>query len=141
MQISEHVFVRERKVEFMTRILVIDDDELLRQLLRDTLEQVGYEVVEAPNGREGLERFRTMRMDLVITDLTIPEKDGLETIKELRHDSPHVKIIAISGGGQSLLVRASQLGAQRVLHKPFHPWELVEAVGALVTGPTYAATV
>lgn len=125
----------------MTRILIIDDDELLRQLLRDTLEHAGYEVVEAHDGHEGLGCFRTTHIDLIITDLIMPKKDGLETIKELRQDAPLVKIIVISGSDQSLLMRASQLGVQRVLSKPFRPRELVETVGALVSVETYAATV
>ena len=125
----------------MTRILIIDDDELLRRLLRVTLEQAGYEVVEAHDGYEGLGCFRTARIDLVITDLTMPKKDGLEMIKELRQDAPLVKIVVVSGSDQSLLRRASQLGVQRVLSKPFRPRELVETVGALVSVETYAATV
>ena len=83
----------------MSKILVIDDDKNIRSLLRDFLERDGYEVMEAENGKVGLKLFRENGADLVITDLIMPEKEGIETIRELRRDFSDVKIIAISGGG------------------------------------------
>jgi CheY-like chemotaxis protein len=116
----------------MTRILIIDDDADLRTTLRDLLEHAGYEVVEVSNGREGLQRYLGASMDLVITDLLMPEQEGVETIRALRQINPQVKIIAMSGGGQTgrmdFLHVAEVLGAQRTLHKPFNRQTLLEAV-------------
>ena len=81
----------------MTRVLLIEDDDLVRATLRDALESNGYEVATATNGLDGLERFRSAPADVVVTDILMPEKEGIETIIELRRDHPEVKIIAISG--------------------------------------------
>jgi CheY-like chemotaxis protein len=114
----------------MYRILVIDDDEDMRSLLQAMLRK--YSVLQAANGREGMEVFRTHAPDLVITDLIMPEKEGIETIVELRREQPEAKIIAISGGGGCLgrdyLCFAQQLGVKRTLSKPFRPQELLQAV-------------
>ena len=82
----------------MPNILVIEDDVQVRTMLRIMLEEAGYEVQEASDGKEGLSLFRQKHFDLIITDIIMPEKDGMETIIEMRHDYPDVKIIAISGG-------------------------------------------
>lgn len=120
----------------MARILVIDDEQQPRHLLRTVLERAGYEVVEARDGNEGLERFRESPTDLIITDLLMPEKEGLETIMDVRREFPTVKIIAISGGGCSgnlnFLEIAERLGAQRTLAKPFGLQEMLHAVHALL---------
>ena len=89
----------------MARILIIDDDVQVLAMLEQTLEQEGYEIVTAANGKEGVRLYREDPSDLIITDLIItdlimPEKEGLETIMELKRDFPDVKIIAISGGGR-----------------------------------------
>jgi CheY-like chemotaxis protein len=120
----------------MARILVIDDDETVRELLRFTFEQAGYEVVEASDGDMGMQRYREQPTDLIIMDIFMPEKGGLESIMELRRDFPDVKIIAISGGGTvgsgwptiDALPLAKRLGALRTLAKPFHAQEMLEAV-------------
>jgi two-component system chemotaxis response regulator CheY len=126
----------------MARILIVDDDELVRQLLRDTLEPAGYEVMEAQNGREGLQRYRAVPADLVITDILMPAKDGLETIQDLRRDFPTAKIIALSGSGQRWLDMARQCGAQQGFEKPFRPQGILAAVQALLPDLDYdAATV
>lgn len=122
----------------MSLILVIDDDEVIRSLLRDLLERYGYEVMEAENGKIGLKLLRENGADLVITDLIMPEKEGIETIRELRRDFSDVKIIAISGGGaigaETYLQMAKSMGAHRVFGKPFQLQEMLEAIRELVDG-------
>jgi DNA-binding response OmpR family regulator len=114
------------------RILVVDDDESLRDLLKMMLRHAGYEVVTASNGIAGIKEFRAAAFDLVITDVIMPEKEGLETISDLRREFPNVKIIAMSGGGKflklDLLQVAQRLGAQRTLNKPFNQMELLETI-------------
>jgi CheY-like chemotaxis protein len=116
----------------MQRILVIDDDEQMRALLRDILERAGYEVTEAQHGLEGLKLFRARPADLVVTDLIMPEKEGVETILELRAEYPEVPIIAVSGGGRNgprdYLEIAARLGARRTVAKPFTRQEILAAV-------------
>ena len=123
----------------MPRILIIDDDESVRYILRETLRGAGYEIDEAHNGREGLQRYRATPAHLVITDIFMPEKDGLETIQELRHDFPYVKIIAMSGNwGSHDMVQP--LGVQSTLRKPFDLQELLAVVQAVVRARSDAAT-
>jgi len=116
----------------MEHILVIDDESQIRGLLRKVLERAGYTVTEAADGVEGCKAYRQDRPDLVITDLTMPEKNGLETIKELMADNPKVRIIAISGGGQRFpeyfLDKAAAEGAMKMIIKPFKNDELLTAV-------------
>ena len=115
-----------------SRILLIDDDSQFRGMLRQVLGREGYEVVEARDGREGIARYRSTPTDLIITDILMPEQEGLQTIRELRHEFPGVKIIAVPGGGsvgtlKSLRI-AKLLGAQRTLWKPFDLAELRQAI-------------
>ncbi len=116
----------------MARILIIDDDVPLSKMLRQMLEREGYEVLEAADGAEGLKIYRQEPADLVITDLIMPEKEGIETIRELKKDFPDVKIIAMSGGGrigpETYLDIAQKLGALQTLTKPLDRKELLEAV-------------
>ena len=118
------------------RILIIDDDDQIRILLRQVMEWAGYEVVEAADGREGMLQQRKQQADLVITDLIMPEQEGLETITLLRKEYPLVKIIAISGGGRigpdAYLPAAQDLGADRVFSKPFDVRELATTVKELL---------
>ncbi len=120
----------------MRSVLVIDDDDKVRTMLRQSLEREGYDVLEAGDGKEGLKIFREKGADLIITDLIMPEKEGLETITELRQDYPDVKVIAISGGGRvspdEYLHLAKSLGAHLTLTKPFEREELLEAVRDLL---------
>ena len=120
----------------IVRILVIDDDEDFRSMLRTALEQDGYAVEEARNGREGLQRYVIAPTDVVITDLLMPEQEGLETIRALRQMNPQVKIIAISGGGRTgnlnFLPLASMFGALRTLQKPFTLQQLHDVVREVV---------
>lgn len=117
----------------MSRILVIDDDDAVRSLIKTLLERKGYEVAEAPDGSEGTRIFRERPADLVITDIFMPEKGGLDTIVELKRDFPEVKIIVISGGGSNMtadgcLLLSEGLGVQQTLHKPLSARELLEGV-------------
>lgn len=116
----------------MPLILIIDDDNHVRGMLRQTLERAGYDVLDAPNGKEGMNLYRQDPADLVITDLIMPEKEGIETIIELRREFPDVKIIAMSGGGiiepETYLRMAKGLGAVRTLTKPIERKDLLEAV-------------
>ena len=116
----------------MPRILLVDDNEPFRKMLHKTLEHAGYEVQEAPNGKAALEAYRHQPSDLVITDLVMPEKEGIETIMEFRRLNPAIRIIAISGGGRmkpkSNLEMAAKLGARATLAKPFSQQELLQAI-------------
>ncbi len=120
----------------MARILVIDDNAPTRDILRQALERAGHEVVEASDGRVGIEHQRTMPAEVIITDILMPDQEGFETIRELRRDFPTTGIIAMSGGGQigcdTLLVIAERLGAQRVLQKPFGLRDMLTAVHQLL---------
>jgi CheY-like chemotaxis protein len=103
----------------MARIVVADDDAGVRTFLRKVLEDSGYEVIEAADGKQALQQARAEHVDLVITDLVMPEQEGIETIQALRRDLPDVRIIAMSGafGGQ-FLGMAKLMGAAVVLNKP-----------------------
>ncbi|RMF61486.1 MAG: response regulator [Calditrichaeota bacterium] len=121
----------------MARILIIDDDPQIRTMLRMMLEREGHEVTEAPDGVVGVQEYRKAPFDIVITDLLMPEKEGIETIMELKRDYPDVKIIAISGGGQHLgadnfLRLAQKIGAQYSLRKPFQRAVLIEMIDKLL---------
>ena len=120
----------------MARILLIEDDESVRTMLQMILVHFGHTVMEAGNGNEGLEQFRRAGADLVITDIVMPEKEGIEVLLELRKEQPPVKIIAISGGGRQsatdYLHLATLLGASTVLAKPFSSAELVAAITELL---------
>ena len=114
----------------MARILVIDDQEPIRSLLRIILEGAGHEVLEASNGRLGLELYRERSADLIITDIVMPEMDGLELLLELTRKFLNVKVIAISGGlasGGALDV-AKLLGARHTFKKPLDMEQLLSAV-------------
>ncbi len=120
----------------MKRILVIDDDFQVRALLKEILEQEGYEVADASNGAEGIRLYRDEPADLIITDIIMPEKEGIETIFELKRDFPDVKIIAISGGGRlsskDYLSIAEKCNVARTFSKPFNREELLEAICELL---------
>jgi len=115
----------------MARILVVDDDAEIRAVIRLALEQAGHEVTEAADGSEGLKLFLLHRTDLVITDVFMPERDGVEFMHLIRLMVGTAPILVISGGGVwpqemvSLLDTTMRLGATRTLRKPFRPAELV----------------
>ncbi len=122
----------------MAEILIVDDDDLVRRALRHALEAVGHTVTEATNGLEALAELARHRPALVVTDILMPEKEGIGTIMEIRRIHGDLKIIAISGGGRTgqveFLTYAQQVGADRVIKKPFSREELLGTVTDLI-GP------
>ena len=116
----------------MKKILIIDDEPHILLMLKKMLERAGYEIEIAINGMEGLELFKKSPTDLVITDIIMPEKEGLETIREMKRLQSGLKIIAMSGGGKitadNYLQTAKLFGASRILEKPFTQQQMVEAV-------------
>jgi DNA-binding response OmpR family regulator len=120
----------------MAKILVIDDEPSILLMIKKMLEKEGHEVDLALNGRDGMELFEIIKPALVITDIIMPEKEGLETILELRKKNPGLKIIAISGGGrispEGYLPGAKLLGADMVFQKPLVPKEFISAVSKLL---------
>ena len=117
----------------MASIMVIDDDIQIRTFVRKVLEGEGYEVREAGNGAEGVKAFRQRPADLVLCDIFMPEKEGLQTIRELQDEFGKVKIVAMSGGNHQcrqvdFLPLARKCGAVSVLHKPLAPKSLLGAV-------------
>jgi CheY-like chemotaxis protein len=122
----------------MARILVIDDEELIRETIRMKLEQSGHVVIEAANGVEGLRALEDGLFDLVVTDIIMPDQEGIETIRKIRHRDPRVAIIAISGGGRGrnyqFLDIAKKLGANEALPKPFTGSQLLALVETTLKG-------
>jgi len=123
-------------MENTMRILIIDDDEQIRLLLQQTMDWAGFDVAVAENGKIAMRLQREHPANLVITDLIMPEQEGLETISSLKREYPGIKIIAISGGGrigpEAYLPAARELGADRVFSKPFDIQEVVDAVRELL---------
>lgn len=123
----------------MAKILVLDDELSILLMIKKMLEKAGHEVSLALNGREGMELFEKSRPDLLITDIIMPEKEGLETIFELRRKFPELKIIAISGGGRispdGYLPGAKLLGADMTFQKPLDQKEFLQAVSLLLNKP------
>lgn len=124
----------------MQKILIIDDDHHILLMIKKMLERAGYEVDLASNGSKGLELFKQMQADLVITDIIMPEKEGLETIREMKRIRPDLEVIAMSGGGKitadNYLATAKIFGASRVLQKPFSQKLMLDAVNDLLGNPS-----
>jgi DNA-binding response OmpR family regulator len=127
----------------MERILIIDDEAPIRSMIRLVLERAGYAVDEASDGVEGIRCFREKPADLIITDLIMPNKDGIGMILELKKEFPVVKIIAMSGGGlnrpDGYLRGAKKLGATYTLSKPIDRQELLRAVRDTLKSQTETA--
>ena len=118
------------------RILVIDDSEIDRMILEEILKQAGYEVVLASDGEEGLERFYENPTDLVITDMVMPKKMGIDVISELKEKYPDLKIISISAGGDfgpELELDMARCFDAITITKPFNPKEILKVVNKLIT--------
>jgi CheY-like chemotaxis protein len=125
----------------MKRILVIDDDRDVRMCMLNILEEAGYSMFEADNGNTGIAIVRNNPLDLVIVDLFMPVKEGIETVIELRKEFPDLKILAISGGipgygPDNFLHIAQKLGADSRLSKPFTMQHLLSVVGNLLASVT-----
>ncbi|OFZ73478.1 MAG: hypothetical protein A2W04_02730 [Betaproteobacteria bacterium RBG_16_64_9] len=123
----------------MARILVIDDHEDICASMQDALQMAGYTVAIAADGNSGLVLQRRAPADVVITDIFMPDKDGMETIHQLRREFPGVKIIAMSGGGSvakqvDYLAMTREFGADTILNKPFDGKTLLKAVRELLDG-------
>ena len=118
----------------LARILIVDDEEMIRDLLREVLEKADYEVTEAADGLEALEAHKSQPADLIVTDIMMPEKDGFAMIKELKAVDRNVKIVALTGFGLHNLPVAHDLGADRVFEKPIPTKEFVRTIGELLTG-------
>ena len=120
----------------MARVLIVEDDELVRSMLKTTLEREGYEVMEASDGEKGIRLMKKNPAHLVITDIIMPDKEGIETIIELKRIFPGIKIVAISGGGrigpETYLDMAEKFGAMRTFVKPIDRKELLKAVKELI---------
>jgi DNA-binding NtrC family response regulator len=136
MIIIDKVIFKKRTYKKMARILIIDDEALIRDLLKKILEREGYEIVTAAGGEEGIKIHRENPAELIITDLIMPEKEGLETIMELRRDFKDVKIIAMSGGGkidsETHLQIIKTMGNIETLAKPFDRKELLKTIQKLL---------
>lgn len=120
----------------MKKILIIDDDDIFRSMLHQLLERSGYEVFEAEDGRRGYQLFQKHTPHLIITDIVMPEKEGIETIREIRGQNETIPIIAVSGGGRlhpdSYLPLAQAMGAQKTFSKPFDNHDFLSAVAELL---------
>jgi DNA-binding response OmpR family regulator len=120
------------------KVLVIDDDHMVRYALSKILQRNGYDVVTASDGKRGMLVLHDEHPDVVITDIIMPEQEGIETIGLIRRDYPQMKIIAISGGGRirnvDFLEMARSLGADDVIAKPFEAEELLGLLRELTAG-------
>jgi len=117
-------------------ILVIDDGEDFREALQTALESAGYRVIVAANGRTASQALANEKLDLVLTDLLMPDKDGLEVITELKATRPNLPVIAMSGGGHmhadDYLTLARALGAKALLQKPFSNERLLMTIASVL---------
>ena len=120
----------------MAYVLVIDDEPLIRQMARRILERRGHRIIEAANGAIGLAQLEDNAVDLVLTDIMMPEKEGVETIQYIRRFYPKVKVVAMSGSDCSsfYLEVATKFGAHAAMSKPFRPDDLSETVDRLLSG-------
>ncbi|HXO86694.1 MAG TPA: response regulator [Gemmatimonadales bacterium] len=120
----------------MARILVIDDQEPIRRLVRRALEQAGHEVFDASEGQMGMQMLARHAADVVISDIFMPGQDGILTLRQIRKQSPDVKVIVMSGGDSTGILDlrrdAELLGAVKSLQKPFAAWEIVELVRSVL---------
>jgi two-component system, chemotaxis family, chemotaxis protein CheY len=121
----------------MASVLVVDDEDQVRELIRKAFEQTGYQVLEASTGKAALEEYRTTPTDLVIMDILMPDQDGFESISMIRRESPKVKIIAMTGSNDMIGVLdfldvAKMLGATRTIQKPFDIKDLLDAAQSVL---------
>ncbi len=121
----------------MKKILIIDDDKMFRDMVNRLLERAGYDVAEAEDGKQGTQLFYEYSPDLVVTDIVMPEQEGIETIEKLHRAHPEIPIIAVSGGGrinpESYLPLAQGLGASATFAKPFKNQDLLDTIEKLLS--------
>ena len=121
----------------MSKILLVDDDPSFRKATARSLVKSGYEVVECENGEDALRALNQSKPDLVVTDIVMPDMEGIELIMALRKKAPDIKVIAISGGGRNeptqYLTTAKMMGASASIAKPFEPDVLVSEIVRLLT--------
>ena len=120
----------------MKSILIVDDNLMMRKLIRNVFREEGYKIEEAKNGNEGLKLAQKNHFSLVITDIIMPEMEGLEFIMQLKRDFPDTKIIAISGSKPYYLYVAKKLGIDGVFTKPLNHTEFLNAVRKIMQSPT-----
>lgn len=121
----------------MAKIMIVDDEDPVRAMLKEMLNMLDHEISEATNGREAIEKYCNQPVDLIITDLVMPDKSGIDLIMELKEEFPDVRVLAISGGGGitgrfDYLPIAQLLGADFILKKPFQMKELCNKVESLL---------
>ncbi len=124
----------------MARILLIDDEQQIRDLLKEVLEQNGHEVIECCKGTEGVRQYKQSLFNLVIMDMLLPDKQGFEILKELKQHHSQVNVLAISGGffsdaDDTVLDIAHRLGVGKALAKPFELTDFLATVNQLLSGP------
>jgi len=127
----------------MARILLIEDEQQVRELLREILEQNGHEIIACKNGADGIRQYKESSFDLVIMDVLLPDKDGFETLNELKQHHNQVNVLAISGGYAPSTVNvlhiAQRLGARQTLAKPFDLTDFLAVVDQLLAVPQASA--
>jgi two-component system, chemotaxis family, chemotaxis protein CheY len=113
-----------------TRVLVVDDAAFMRMMIKDILSKNGFEIVgEAENGNIAVEKWKELRPELTMMDITMPEKDGITAVKDIKQIDPNAKIIMCSAmGQQAMVIEAIQAGARDFIVKPFQPDRVIEAV-------------
>ncbi len=121
----------------MPTIMIVDDEELIRNMIRKSLSKTGYKVLEAENGKRAMKLVETESIDLIIADLVMPEKGGLELIMELNNNYPEIKKIAISGKipveNESITGLAEDFGVEAVFSKPLEIFDLLKVIKSLVS--------
>lgn len=115
-------------------ILIVDDAAFMRMMIKDVLTKNGYNVIgEAENGARAIEKYNELGPDLVIMDITMPEVDGIQAVKEIKKQNPDSKIIMCSAmGQQAMVIEAIQAGAKDFIVKPFQPERVIEAVKKVI---------
>ncbi|MCT4564070.1 MAG: response regulator [Maledivibacter sp.] len=115
-------------------ILIVDDAAFMRMMIRDVLSKNGYEILgEAENGQKAIEKFKELNPDLVIMDITMPEVDGIQAVKEIKKISPDAKVVMCSAmGQQAMVIEAIQAGARDFIVKPFQADRVIEAVKKVI---------
>ena len=125
------------RATLMKSVLIIDDDASSRSTLKEIFEYLHYEIYEACNGKDGIDSYRRIPTHIVLTDIFMPEKDGLETIRELKQEFPDVKIIAMSAhdrGNVDFLRIAGYLGAMHCVRKPFSTDDIIKVISLTLEG-------